>query len=103
MIIKFLFFFFSSRRRHTRCSRDWSSDVCSSDLTIVVAADAMNRDLGTFSPAQPAELVPGPAGEHMQQEKLIVLEIGALPDLEQMCGDGKVTFAGCLTQLQHHH
>src|SRR5256884_1316100 len=27
-----LIFFFSSRRRHTRCSRDWSSDVCSSDL-----------------------------------------------------------------------
>src|SRR2546429_7304840 len=27
------YFFFSSRRRHTRCSRDWSSDVCSSDLT----------------------------------------------------------------------
>src|SRR2546429_367071 len=28
-------FFFSSRRRHTRCSRDWSSDVCSSDLAQV--------------------------------------------------------------------
>src|SRR5690606_35285413 len=28
----FLVFFFSSRRRHTRFSRDWSSDVCSSDL-----------------------------------------------------------------------
>src|SRR6266511_4984922 len=27
-----IFFFFSSRRRHTRFSRDWSSDVCSSDL-----------------------------------------------------------------------
>src|SRR3989442_10104382 len=27
-----IFFFFSSRRRHTRCGRDWSSDVCSSDL-----------------------------------------------------------------------
>src|SRR6266542_708103 len=26
------FFFFSSRRRHTSCDRDWSSDVCSSDL-----------------------------------------------------------------------
>src|SRR3989442_1719220 len=26
------YFFFSSRRRHTRCGRDWSSDVCSSDL-----------------------------------------------------------------------
>src|SRR5699024_11939588 len=29
------FFFFSSRRRHTRSKRDWSSDVCSSDLTFV--------------------------------------------------------------------
>src|SRR3989442_10308607 len=28
----YVFFFFSSRRRHTRCGRDWSSDVCSSDL-----------------------------------------------------------------------
>src|SRR5206468_8456575 len=28
----FVFFFFSSRRRHTRSDRDWSSDVCSSDL-----------------------------------------------------------------------
>src|SRR2546422_6036395 len=28
-------FFFSSRRRHTRCSRDWSSDVCSSDLHVI--------------------------------------------------------------------
>src|SRR5476649_1539685 len=28
-----LFFFFSSRRRHTRSLCDWSSDVCSSDLT----------------------------------------------------------------------
>src|SRR2546429_6025270 len=27
-----MLFFISSRRRHTRCSRDWSSDVCSSDL-----------------------------------------------------------------------
>src|SRR5690349_23814448 len=27
-----IFFFFSSRRRHTRSLRDWSSDVCSSDL-----------------------------------------------------------------------
>src|SRR5215510_11655360 len=29
------FFFFSSRRRHTRWPRDWSSDVCSSDLAAV--------------------------------------------------------------------
>src|SRR5207245_5175065 len=29
-----IIFFFSSRRRHTRCYRDWSSDVCSSDLRV---------------------------------------------------------------------
>src|SRR5436305_3030647 len=34
----FFFFFFSSRRRHTRCGRDWSSDVCSSDLSQTVEA-----------------------------------------------------------------
>src|SRR5207253_8502383 len=32
----FVFFFFSSRRRHTRWPRDWSSDVCSSDLQDVM-------------------------------------------------------------------
>src|SRR5438105_7432845 len=31
-LITLLVFFFSSRRRHTRSTRDWSSDVCSSDL-----------------------------------------------------------------------
>src|SRR2546430_3609392 len=31
-ILDFIFFFFSSRRRHTRFDCDWSSDVCSSDL-----------------------------------------------------------------------
>src|SRR5256884_7218860 len=43
-----MFFFFSSRRRHTRCSRDWSSDVCSSDLKIkVLHAIGPNVGLGT--------------------------------------------------------
>src|SRR5690606_40507815 len=32
LLILACLFFFSSRRRHTRFSRDWSSDVCSSDL-----------------------------------------------------------------------
>src|SRR5215467_6600949 len=40
-----IFFFFSSRRRHTRLQGDWSSDVCSSDLaagmsTLILAGDA---------------------------------------------------------------
>src|SRR4051794_30528336 len=38
---RFVFFFFSSRRRHTRWTGDWSSDVCSSDLT--VAGVQLNR------------------------------------------------------------
>src|SRR5437868_15525455 len=35
------FFFFSSRRRHTRSKRDWSSDVCSSDLKGYVARNTL--------------------------------------------------------------
>src|SRR4051812_50140060 len=34
-------FFFSSRRRHTRLTCDWSSDVCSSDLSAIVAMVAV--------------------------------------------------------------
>src|ERR1041385_4540062 len=36
-------FLFSSRRRHTRCSRDWSSDVCSSDLSWSFSRGAPER------------------------------------------------------------
>src|SRR5699024_12222214 len=36
MILPLRSFFFSSRRRHTRSKRDWSSDVCSSDLEVTV-------------------------------------------------------------------
>src|SRR5207245_5774752 len=43
------FFFFSSRRRHTRCYRDWSSDVCSSDLGIAFNALFAARRLGTVA------------------------------------------------------
>src|SRR5437016_11891433 len=37
----FFFFFFSSRRRHTRLVSDWSSDVCSSDLVLIMAGAAL--------------------------------------------------------------
>src|SRR5258705_5766819 len=77
-----IFFFFSSRRRHTRCLSDWSSDVCSSDLEIVdveirrhsktngLATPRMNpkRPLGTTTVRDPtltsalsgfSDLIPG--------------------------------------------
>src|SRR5690606_41067808 len=44
----FLTFFFSSRRRHTRFSRDWSSDVCSSDL-IETRLDQLNATAAQHS------------------------------------------------------
>src|SRR2546421_9515656 len=37
-LVLFFHFFFSSRRRHTRSDRDWSSDVCSSDLKVCFGA-----------------------------------------------------------------
>src|SRR5207253_7382700 len=37
-------FFFSSRRRHTRWPRDWSSDVCSSDLVDLAVRRVRDRD-----------------------------------------------------------
>src|SRR3712207_8972756 len=40
-----MFFFFSSRRRHTRYWRDWSSDVCSSDL---LQASASHQDFNAY-------------------------------------------------------
>src|SRR6266536_1212600 len=48
-----IFFFFSSRRRHTRSTRDWSSDVCSSDL------DGRKADACPGNPGRP--LIPASA------------------------------------------
>src|SRR5690606_39305206 len=51
LIYDYIIFFFSSRRRHTRFSRDWSSDVCSSDL---------HRQGGGTAPDPGADLPPAP-------------------------------------------
>src|SRR3989449_7287918 len=78
------FFFFSSRRRHTRCSRDWSSDVCSSDLLNFIDGSARGlppsgntfyqmKSRDTFCPMGPyivtADEIPDP---HRLQVKLWV-------------------------------
>src|SRR6266511_6229638 len=57
-------FFFSSRRRHTRFSRDWSSDVCSSDLGChMTAPDALWWELVDPGNGEPVPAEPGAEGE----------------------------------------
>src|SRR5256885_5496419 len=47
-IVGLWFFFFSSRRRHTRLQGDWSSDVCSSDLLLGVTWNLIAGQPGEF-------------------------------------------------------
>src|SRR5690606_40384199 len=49
------FFFFSSRRRHTRFSRDWSSDVCSSDLPVQNPEHSLQQVVSVLAPARDAQ------------------------------------------------
>src|SRR2546426_9054083 len=56
--VMLLVFFFSSRRRHTRLQGDWSSDVCSSDLSHAAAIAALNDQLAALlDRAGPYDLV----------------------------------------------
>src|SRR5947207_7360631 len=51
IFVFFVFFFFSSRRRHTRSLCDWSSDVCSSDLSRL-GAERCRRSRLWMAPAR---------------------------------------------------
>src|SRR6266542_4419399 len=90
-----IFFFFSSRRRHTRCYRDWSSDVCSSDLTIHVAG--LLHDIGKIGIPdhilrKPGALTPDEyeiVKQHVALGDMIVRDV---PDID-------VVRAG----IRHHH
>src|SRR3712207_7716409 len=53
------YFFFSSRRRHTRYWRDWSSDVCSSDLEIIKALDQKPVVMGHSTGGLLAQMLAG--------------------------------------------
>src|SRR5688500_20175829 len=51
------FFFFSSRRRHTRLQGDWSSDVCSSDLLQRHAQPLLDQDARAVDVLEPGDQV----------------------------------------------
>src|SRR5690625_1187173 len=57
-----MFFFFSSRRRHTRWPRDWSSDVCSSDLHHGGDHGALTRGQGRANEALTGQAARGTRG-----------------------------------------
>src|SRR5207249_9426706 len=76
------FFFFSSRRRHTRSKRDWSSDVCSSDLPLCNLIGGGRQ--ACFAPH---------SAHHL-----------ALESVQNLCGDLVVPeFTGLLLSQPSHH
>src|SRR6266542_1054050 len=78
-----LVFFFSSRRRHTRCYRDWSSDVCSSDLDGLLAE--VDRPRGRLLEAADhpqGRCLPAPRGPQEGEEAAVL-------DLERDVVDGE--------------
>src|SRR5690606_40286047 len=96
-----MFLFFSSRRRHTRFSRDWSSDVCSSDLGRVAGLGG-HEALARVSLAHAQELLQRPADAPAHGLPEVFQELVALaaeralvvPDLERLR-------ARVLEQLRH--
>src|SRR5207249_9266098 len=74
------FFFFSSRRRHTRSKRDWSSDVCSSDLRIlrpflVIYLCALATTV--WSASGPATITQQPTNQTVLEGEQPILSVGA--------------------------
>src|SRR5690606_39721933 len=99
-------FFFSSRRRHTRFSRDWSSDVCSSDLEGSGAYRSMEMALrkAGMSPADidyiNAHGTSTPLGDELELGAVRKLFGGAIADVSMSRSEerrvGKECRSGCL-------
>src|SRR5690606_40512428 len=88
-------FFFSSRRRHTRFSRDWSSDVCSSDLNRTCPAWKAERVVMAGVPAEAAlDILHLFGGEHAQTRSQAVL-LGPVGGLAHHSHDGEIGRASC--------
>src|SRR5256885_14999054 len=75
------FFFFSSRRRHTRLQGDWSSDVCSSDLSNVSSLSM----LATRRIGRPPQISPYRGGLTTD------VQYADMPETSPILGAGKLT------------
>src|SRR2546422_6705911 len=81
MCVCLCIFFFSSRRRHTRCSRDWSSDVCSSDLPNDWFAVAARPELVRRSEVLACGPTTCASGVRSRARVSLGLEFGRMPGL----------------------
>src|SRR5207245_8685252 len=69
------YFFFSSRRRHTRCYRDWSSDVCSSDLALLTDGRFSGATRGLMAGHVAPEAAVGGAIAAVEEGDTIVFDV----------------------------
>src|SRR5437870_9141131 len=107
------FFFFSSRRRHTRWPRDWSSDVCSSDLALPSPADTEGEGSSVVPARLFSEIVhkldPGTVSVEFTDDEarveagrfrtsLRTLSAADFPRLTEPDGAGVKVAAGALTE-----
>src|SRR5574337_1845955 len=84
-----LIFFFSSRRRHTRLSGDWSSDVCSSDLTVLDGCVILHSEIadeciiGPYAHLRPGSRLKRKAkvGNFVEVKKSVIGEGSKIPHL----------------------
>src|SRR5215211_9259931 len=109
MVVSWVFFFFSSRRRHTRSLCDWSSDVCSSDLVRVArhpregpagkAADEQFDSFARWTDAVAVHLAADvgellgellPAASMLRLSRLVVLGAGAHGKPERQPSSGEL-------------
>src|SRR5437870_13858007 len=95
------FFFFSSRRRHTRWPRDWSSDVCSSDLRrslhhVCERLPPLGQRLPELDPGARRAHRPGTRGEgaHHGRERSRVLQAAGLSIVDDDLGARLERFVG---------
>src|SRR5690606_41009146 len=87
-------FFFSSRRRHTRFSRDWSSDVCSSDLRAGCRSTTLRGLERCLEPFEPA-LQQRPRAAEVEAHEAGPAERGAVGETEAVRLEPEIGRASC--------
>src|SRR5256886_12042186 len=86
------FFFFSSRRRHTRFDCDWSSDVCSSDLALLLSREERLEHVGLGFFAHPDAGVRD--REHHKRARAGRVVVGGVRDRKSVVEGKRVDLGG---------